>query len=165
MPWFVLYTKSRNEKKVATLLTDRNIKAYCPLIEVVKQWSDRKKKVSEPVFKSYVFVFLEDYKSEANTVLTTPGAVRFLWWLGQPGIVRDEEIEVIKSFLIMYKDAKISADIKKGTSVRINEGPLKEKTGEVIQVKGDKVYLKLDSLGISMIAKVQAQILTHNRDK
>ena len=44
MGWYVLYTKSRNEKKVASLLAAKGIEVYSPLQEVIKQWSDRKKK-------------------------------------------------------------------------------------------------------------------------
>lgn len=164
MPWYVLHTKSRNEKKIAALLNSRNVKVYCPLREEVRQWSDRRKKVSEPVFKSYVFVFLEDYKTEATMVLEIPGAVRFLWWLGKPGIVREEELDAIRNFLTMYKDAEISVEVKAGQSVTIKEGPLREHSGTVLQVKGGKVYLRLQSLGLDMIAKVQVQALTANKD-
>ncbi len=60
MPWYVLYTKSRNEKKLTQLLSEKGFDVYCPLQETVKQWSDRKKKVQEPIFKSYIFVHLKN---------------------------------------------------------------------------------------------------------
>jgi transcription antitermination factor NusG len=164
MPWYVLHTKSRNEKKIAALLSSRNVKVYCPVREEVRQWSDRRKKVSEPVFKSFVFVFLEDYKMDATPVLEIPGAVRFLWWQGKPGVVREEEIEAIRNFLTMYKDTAITVEVKAGQSVTIKEGPLREQRGTVLQVKGDKVYLRLESLGLEMIAKVQVQAITANKD-
>ena len=76
-----------------------------PVGEVVKQWSDRKKKVQEPVFPSYIFVNLQEYEQEQTNVLETPGAVRFLFWLKKPGVVREEEVEAIRQFLDNYKDA------------------------------------------------------------
>ncbi|RYD59419.1 MAG: UpxY family transcription antiterminator [Sphingobacteriales bacterium] len=164
MPWFVLYTKSRNEKKVARLLGLKGVTVYCPVKEEVRQWSDRRKKVSEPVFRSYVFVLLQNYKAESIVVLETPGTVRFLWWQGKPGIVRDEEINAIKNFLAMYKDVEVLVELRKGQTVTITEGPLKEKKGIILQVKGDKVYLRLESLGVDMIAKVQAQILANDKN-
>jgi transcription antitermination factor NusG len=54
--WYALYTKPRWEKKVHALLTDKKIESYCPLNKVRKKWSDRMKTVEEPLFKSYVFV-------------------------------------------------------------------------------------------------------------
>ena len=50
--WHAVYTKPRWEKKVAALLDAKGIEYYCPLNRVVKQWSDRKKTVLEPLFKS-----------------------------------------------------------------------------------------------------------------
>ena len=61
MNWYVLYTKSRNEKLVAERLKEIGIETYCPVLKKVKQWSDRKKVVEEPLFKSYVFVRLEEH--------------------------------------------------------------------------------------------------------
>ena len=113
MPWYVLHTKPRNEKKVTRLLEQKGVRVYCPLRESIRQWSDRKKKVAEPVFKSYVFVYMDDYKEENVKVLMTAGTVRFLWWVGKPGVVREEEIQAIKDFLENYKNQMIQLDPKK----------------------------------------------------
>lgn len=164
MKWYVLYTKPRNEKKVTSLLTEKGITVYCPLKEEVRQWSDRKKKVAEPVFKSYVFVQLEDYKKENVEVLLTPGAVRFLWWNGQPGIVRDNEIQAIISFLNDYKDAEITIELKAGESIKVKEGLLKDAEGTILMVKGNKAILHLHTLGLNMTAKLPLQSLSKTKD-
>ena len=79
MPWYVLYTKSRQEKKVTEALNLLGVNAYCPVVTTMKQWSDRKKKVEEPLIKSYVFVNLEE--SNRDIVFEVPGVVRYLFWL------------------------------------------------------------------------------------
>ncbi len=160
MGWYVLYTRSRNEKKVAKLLTEKGIEVYCPVQDVIKQWSDRKKKIQEPVFRSYVFVQLKDYETDSVPVLMTPGAVRFLWWLGKPGKVRNEEIKLIKDFLNRYKDAEINFEVKPGQEVTIMEGPLKENTGTVIRIHGKKAILHLRSLRWNLIAEVALRSLS-----
>jgi hypothetical protein len=43
--WYVLYTKLRQERKVAEHLTSAGYKVYCPLQKVVRKWSDRTKVV------------------------------------------------------------------------------------------------------------------------
>lgn len=164
MKWYVLYTKPRNEKKVTSLLMDKGVNVYCPLREEVKQWSDRKKKVSEPVFKSYVFVQLHDYKAENVEVLLTPGAVRFLWWNGKPGVVRNNEIEAIKSFLNDYKDAEITVELKTGEHIKVKEGPLKDAEGRVLMIRGNKAILHLHTLGLNMTAKLPVQSLSKTED-
>lgn len=159
MPWYVLYTKSRNEKKVAQLLSEKHFEVYCPIQETVKQWSDRKKKVHEPIFKSYIFVHLENYAKQQVSVLETRGAVRFLWWANSPGIVRDEEIQAIKDFLNEYKGATITVNLHKGEKVDIKEGILKDQTGRVVEIRGNKALLHLQSLGWNVIAEVPIQAL------
>lgn len=159
MAWYVLYTKPRNEKKVSTMLATRGFNVFCPLKVEVKQWSDRKKKVSEPVFRSYVFVELPDYEKYNIDVLMVPGVVRFIWWNGQPGVVRDDEIRVVKDFLEDYKDAEVLVTFSKGQNVVIKEGLLKEKKARVMSVDRNKAVLQLYTLGLNLIAKVPVQSL------
>src|ERR1700680_3793725 len=92
--WYAIYTRPRWEKKVTERLTRGKIETYCPLINVLKQWADRKKTILEPLFTSYVFVHISD--TERILVKETDGIINFVHWLGKPAIVRDEEIEVIK---------------------------------------------------------------------
>jgi transcriptional antiterminator RfaH len=162
MPWYVLYTKPKNEKKVSKLLQDKGIEVFCPLRDEIRQWSDRKKKISEPVFKSYVFVSLENYEEENVEVLTTPGSVRFLWWNKKPGVVRDNEIQAIKDFLDNYKTAEITTEYHEGQPVVVAEGPLKDAAGTILQVKGNKAYLLIKTLSVSLVATVAVQSLRTN---
>ncbi|HRO41214.1 MAG TPA: UpxY family transcription antiterminator [Flavipsychrobacter sp.] len=159
MPWYVLYTKPRNEKKTAKLLEDKGVEIYCPMREVVKQWSDRKKKIWEPVFRSYVFVRLDNYEREQIEVLETPGAVRFLWWLKKPAVVREEEIQAIKNFLNDYRGASLSVTIMEGEEVIVGEGPLKDQRGKITKIKGNKAILQVRSLGWNIMAELPLQAL------
>ena len=54
--WYAIYTRSRFEKKIAADLTSKGLESFLPLHEVIRFWSDRKKKVEMPLFPSYVFV-------------------------------------------------------------------------------------------------------------
>lgn len=162
MPWYVLYTKSRNEKKLTQLLSEKGFDVYCPLQETVKQWSDRKKKVQEPIFKSYIFVHLKNYAAQQVEVLQTNGAVRFLWWANKPGIVRDNEINAIKDFINEYKGSVITVEFNNGEQVMIKEGLLKDQIGKVIEIRTNKALLFLQSLGCNMIAEVPLQSLQKN---
>jgi len=78
--WFAVYTRPRWEKKVVKLLNEKGIENYCPLNKVVKQWSDRKKVVLEPIFKSYIFVRVtEEDKWDLKKI---NGILNFVYWLG-----------------------------------------------------------------------------------
>jgi transcription antitermination factor NusG len=149
MNWFVLYTKPRNEVKVAERLAAAGITVYCPMVTTVKQWSDRKKKVTVPLFTSYVFVNVAEAQRPA--VFDIPGVVRYLFWLGKPAVVRAEEIAVIKEMLSdTYKDVRFAA-LKPGTTIIVEDGLFKGQTATFKEQKGNKTILILNGLGTKLI--------------
>ncbi|WP_343616061.1 UpxY family transcription antiterminator [Flavobacterium sp.] len=146
MNWYVLYTKPKWEKKVAEKLTQMGIVCYCPLISQIKQWSDRKKKVEVPLFNSYVFVQMAD--SDRNSVFQIAGVVRYLFWLGKPAIVRDEEINIIKTSLQSDNIADISVtSIQVGDKIKLEYGAFSNQSAIVKEVSKNYYVLVLESLG------------------
>lgn len=154
--WYVIYTKSRCEKKVAGLLEKREIEHYCPLNRVLKKWADRKKLVYEPLFASYVFV--RSSEQELYKVKLVSGdIVSFVYWLGKPAIVKDAEIENIRLFLNEYSNVKLEKNsIHVGDKVRVISGPLMNREGNITALENNKVKLMLPSLGYAMIAELKA---------
>src|SRR3954462_4857025 len=103
--WYAIYTRPRWEKKVNTLLSEKKIESYCPLNKVRRKWSDRIKTVEEPLFKSYVFVKIDD--AERSNVRMTNGVVNFVYWNGKPAVIREKEIQTIKRFLNEYEQVEV----------------------------------------------------------
>jgi transcription antitermination factor NusG len=154
MNWYVVYTKPKWEKKVAEQLNKIGIECYCPLITQVRQWSDRKKKVEVPLFNSYVFVLLED--ADRNLVFQSAGAVRYLFWLGKPAIVKNEEISVIKSWLETPDTYDISIDsIKVGDKITLESGPFSAQEAIVREVNKTHYILVLETLGCVLKMKIK----------
>lgn len=146
MNWYVVYTKPKWEKKVADQLTQKGIECYCPLFTKVSQWSDRKKKVEVPLFNSYVFVHLAG--ADRNLVFQSSGAVRYLFWLGKPAIVRDEEINAIKKWLSTPDQYEISvSSLQVGDKVVLESGPFKSQEAIVQEVNKNDYVLILESMG------------------
>lgn len=154
--WYVLYTKSRCEKKVADLLTKRNVENYCPLNRVYRQWSDRIKMVTAPLFNSYVFIHA--CEEELNVIKKlTNNIVNVVYWLGKPAIIRNEEIEQIRYFLNEYSNVTIEKQpVRMNEMVRITKGPFRNLEGTVAAIKNNMLVLSLPSLGYKMIAEVNA---------
>jgi transcription antitermination factor NusG len=92
--WYALYTKPRWEKKVHRVLQLKGVESYCPLNKVRKKWSDRIKVIEEPLFKSYLFVRLDE--ADKTKVRYVDGVLNFVYWNGKPAVVKDEEIVEIK---------------------------------------------------------------------
>ncbi len=147
--WYVLYTKPRNEKKVAEGLVRLGLEAYCPVMTVEKQWSDRKKKIQEPLFRSYCFVKVEE--NNRNEVFKVSGVSSYVFWIGKPAIVREEEIEEIKRWLLEYKHQAIQVEsLQIGDKVLFQSGTLENREAVVSKINGKQLILVLESLGYKM---------------
>ena len=151
--WYALYTKPRSEKKVAERLRSKNCQVFAPMETKIKQWSDRKKKVEEPFFKSYVFVQFD----EANKyeILNTPGVVAQVTWLGKPAKIQVEEIEAIRDFLDRYQGVKVeNTEMRPGQKMRVKHGELEDSYGTVVRQTKHRVVLEIEKLGMALYAEV-----------
>ena len=146
MKWFVLYTKPNFEIKVAEGINSLGINAYCPVYTKIKQYSDRKKRIQKPLLPSFVLVQLLD--KDRPKVFDIRGAVRYLFWLGKPAEVREEEIQMLKSNLKGGYDDVLISKLSKGKEYTIPSGPLKGQTGTVLDIIKNKLRLELPSLGL-----------------
>ena len=132
--WHALYVRSRTEKKVLSQLEDNGFQAYLPLVTQVKKWSDRKKKVEEPLFKSYVFVYSNE--KEYIPILNVYGVVRFVSFERKAVVVPENQILAIKKFVDDYEKGEEyklmnNEDLKVGQMVRIINGPFKGLIGRL----------------------------------
>jgi transcription antitermination factor NusG len=155
--WYAIYTKPRWEKKVHELMGRRGVESYCPLNKVQKKWSDRLKIIEEPLFKSYVFVKLSD--AERSEVRYIDGVVNYVYWLGKPAQIKDEEIEKIKRFLNEYQDVKVEhmAPLKSGDTVMVTSGIFIDHEARVLETLHKKVVLEIAGLGCRLVATVGIQ--------
>ena len=152
--WYAVYTRPRWEKKVAELLQRKGIEHYCPLNKVLRQWSDRKKLVEEPLFTSYVFIRVSE--AEHLKVKQTDGVINLVYWLGRPAVIKEAEITAIKRFLSDYQNVQLErASVNVSDTVRIIQGPLLSMEGSVVEVMTHSVKVLLPSLGFTLTAQVE----------
>ncbi len=149
--WYAVHTRPRWEKKVASLLQDRGIENYCPLNKVLRQWSDRKKTVLEPLFKGYVFVQVDE-KNKWD-LLSINGIVNYVHWLGKPAKIQNSEIDTIRRFLNEFEDIEvIENNMAVNKTVQVKQGVLMNYRGIVIELTGNKAKVKIESMGIQLSA-------------
>ena len=157
--WYALYTKPRWEKKVHALLTGKKLESYCPLNKVTKKWSDRVKTVEEPLFKSYVFVHINE--EEQSKVRMTAGVMNFVYWLGKPAVIPAREIETIRKFLNEYENVIAEPlQLKKDARVTIKQGLFMDHEAKVLKIEGNRVKLVIESIGYTLIASVDKKNLS-----
>lgn len=151
MNWYAIYTSPRAEKKVHAELVNKGITVYLPLLRTLKRWSDRKKWVEEPLFRSYIFVNIN--QGRYFDVLNTPGVVRYITFEGKAVPVPEKQIDAIRYYLSEDSETEVPLSSGKnefapGTLVEVTRGPLKGLTGELFDFKGhQKVRVKIDALG------------------
>ncbi len=157
--WYAVYTKSRQEKLLGRRLAEGGIEAYVPLTKTLKQWSDRKKLVEEPLIRSYVFVNIP--RSEYDRVLATPGAVRFIWFSGAPAAIPERQIGMLKQVAGAGEGIEIlPGGFSPGKPVRVIAGPLCGLTGELLHEAGrNRVVVRIDHLACALSLTVPSALL------
>ncbi len=152
--WYPVYTNPRAEKKTAEELQKRGIVVYLPLQKTLKQWSDRKKWVEEPLFKSYVFVYISH--KEYDKVLQTPGVVRFIFFSGKAAYIPQPQMDMLQNYLSDdYTPEIVSHSLEKGQKVRIVSGKLNGYEAELVSWnQQQRLILRLDALGQSILLKI-----------
>lgn len=152
--WYVLYTRPKAEKRVADTLEKIAVEVYCPMTTDIRQWSDRKKKITAPLFRSYVFVRLKE--KDRHKVFAVPGVVRYLYWLGKPALVRDVEIETIQDWLNEDKLEDVEVQhLMPGDKIRIPAGAFKDKEAIIEKIESKRVRLVLVKLGCIVSARTK----------
>lgn len=147
--WYALYTKPRKEQKVAQQLVDLGFTIYLPLKTEVKQWSDRKKKVTSPLFSSYVFIQIEE--SKRSEVFIIDGVLNYVFWLGKAAVIRNEEMELMQYEVELPNQGIQVTTILPGERIELQQGVFKGQQAVVEHVSNQKVHLFLVSLGIKLV--------------
>jgi transcription antitermination factor NusG len=157
--WYAIYTKPRWEKKVNHLLKEKGVESYCPLNKVKRKWSDRVKTIEEPLFKSYVFVKIEE--EERTMIRMTHGVINFVYWDKKPAIIKEKEIQAIRRFLDEYQTVEVhTTDVKVNDRVMITAGPFTDQYGKVISIRRKAVKVAIESLGYVLVAYIERTKLT-----
>ena len=152
--WYAVYTKPRNEKKVVKELSIKGITNYCPLIKTLRQWSDRKKMVEEPLFRSYIFVNVSE--TEYYDAINTLGVVKYVTFGGKAVSIPENQIDIIKRTLNQNIDFEVSTKrFKKGEKIEVLHGSLAGLKGEIQTVSGKKTLLiRIDNIGYSLLVHI-----------
>ena len=152
--WYAIYTKSRNEKRVAELLIQQGIENYLPLMKKIRIWSDRKKTVEMPLFSSYVFVNIDE--KEYYLCLNTPGLVKFVSFARKRVMVPSFQIEAIRKYVETGEEfIPNEEDFTIGKRVKVIRGGMKGLEGRLAEVLGkQRVKVEIESIQQSLFLQI-----------
>ncbi len=156
--WFALYTKPRNEFKAAEQIGACSVSYYLPTITRLKQWSDRKKKITEPLLRGYIFIFADE--KERVISLEQDAVVRCIFDGGRPAKIPQWQIDNLKTMLSAKQDLYIHEGLVRGVKVLIKEGPFTGVIGTVQETENGKtIAVSIDLLNRSVIAHLPKESL------
>jgi len=158
--WFAAYTRPRSEKKAYDLLLRSGTEAYLPLVKTLKQWSDRKKWVEEPLFRSYVFVRVSE-KEYYNALNANPHTVRYITFEGKAVPIPPAQIEAMKNYIEQgdFGDRDLSG-LEPGQEIEVTGGPMRGLRGRLVRAASkQKVRVEIDGVGKALYLEVPSSML------
>ncbi len=158
--WFVLYTKPKQEFKAETQISAAGVETYLPTITQIKQWSDRKKKITEPLFKGYIFVF--GTERDRITSLEQPSIVNSIFFNGKPATIPPKQIEDLKKVITSDEEVVVSELIKVGSRVIVADGAFKGVEGIVYSSTNNEnlIAISIELLNRSVSVKLPVNAVT-----
>ena len=154
--WIAALVQSCLEKKVGERLDKLGVENYIPTQTVIRQWSDRKKKIERVVIPMIVFIRTDEMterrlrmQTYIRKILSYPGQ-----W--KAAVIPDAQIDRLK-FMLRHAESSVELleqTLQVGEAIRVARGPLKGLEGEIYQVQPDKpmVAIRIDCLGYACVS-------------
>jgi transcription antitermination factor NusG len=155
LEWNAVYTRHQHEKFVAASLAGNGFEVFLPTYETIRQWTDRKKRLSLPLFPCYVFV--RSHFERQFQIITTPGIHSMVMFAGRPAVISEIEVNAIRRAV----DSKLGIEphpfLRCGDWVRVTSGPLTDVEGILIRRKSSyRLILSAELLGKSIAVEMDA---------
>jgi len=153
--WCALYTRHQHEKAVAGALHAKGFEVLLPLYDSTRQWKDRKKLLSLPLFPCYVFV--RGALSRRLQVMTTPGIHMIVCIGDQVALIPEAEIEALRKTVNGPYRVEPHPFLKCGDRVRVKRGALEGVEGILVRKKNlCRLILSVHMLAQSISVEIDA---------
>jgi len=157
--WYAVQVRSRKESYVASQIQGKGFEYLLPTYKSVRQWSDRKKELEQPLFPGYLFCRF-DFQNR-RPLITIPGVLQILG-NGRVGVpVAEEEIAALRLAVGSGMPKQPWPYLEVGQRVRVNYGTLAGLEGILVNVKGNhRVVLSVTLLQRSVALEVETAWLS-----
>jgi transcriptional antiterminator NusG len=156
--WFAVWTRSRQEKVAASALDSLGVPHFLPLKSELRQWSDRKRNVSVPLFSGYLFVRMNMFQDSRLKILKTPGVVGFVGNHTGPLPIPDQQIDDIRAVLAQGVEYSVLPYLEEGDIVRVVRGALTGVEGRLIRNNSvSRLLISIEMIHKSLAVSVSRQ--------
>jgi transcription antitermination factor NusG len=155
-PWYAIRTKSRHEQVVANQLRMDGVDFYLPVTQESRQWSDRKKVISAPLFPGYVFARVPEFPSKKVQILQKPGVLGFVSNGRGAATIPDTELNGIRLLVSNRVPYASHPYLNVGQQIRIINGALRGLEGILVSL-GNKngLVVSVGTIQRSLIIQLQ----------
>jgi transcriptional antiterminator NusG len=149
--WYVVHTYSGYEERVKKNLEQRIRSMDCiddvsqvviPTEDEIEVRGGQRRTVTKKILPGYVLVEMQMMDDSWSLVRNTPGVTGFVGSENKPTPLEEEEVERILKQM-ESKTPRIKPGLRKGQSVRVNDGPFIDFVGLVDEVSQEKGKVKV----------------------
>ena len=152
--WHIAYTFPKAERKAFQKLESMGVTSFLPLHEVVRNWSDRKKKLVMPVFPNYIFIYTSE--TERYDLLQIKELIRYVAFEGKPAIVSDTVVNSLKTILL--GNVEVSDEtFYEGMKIRVTDGLFMGAEGVLVKMNSkSRLVVQLQMLRRSVSVDISS---------
>ncbi len=137
--WYVVWSEARAEKKVAERMAAKGYDVWLPTVTTTRQWSDRIKQVTVPLFSGYLFVRTPEHEGYVP-LLRTPGVLTLVKEGGKPALLAHSYVSrlqaVVQAPAVEVEPVPDAITYQPGDEVEVLEGALAGLRGVVTELRG-----------------------------
>lgn len=153
--WFAVSTRSRQEKVAAAMIESLGVASYLPFKTESRQWSDRKQKVTLPLFSGYLFVRMNLLDGSKLRVLKVPGVAGLVGNSSGPLPIPDHQIEAVRAVVAQGMECTVLSLLEEGDLVRVARGPLVGVEGRLVRINSEsRLVISIEMIHRSLAVSV-----------
>lgn len=154
--WWLVHTKSRQEKALADHLEKMAIGYFLPLVEMKRKYGKRVFHLQVPLFPGYLF--LQGGHDERYAVLMTHRAAKVIDVVDQERL--KTELRHVQCVVMSDEPVDLFPMIKRGRRCRVVKGSLAGLEGVVVRRRSTcRVYIGVEALGQSAELEIDPALL------
>ncbi len=161
---YLIRVRSQSERLVQVGLHKKHFEVLNPIYQALSIRKDRRKVLSKPIFKGYMFFRARlDLESHLE-VLKTKGVVEILRNRKGPTPVRDDQVEKIRILEKHVGECFHGTELVVGDVVIVSEGPLTGLRGVIDRMDRKKLHIHVDAIPGSVMIEVESHQVQLEKD-
>ena len=159
LPWFALRVREKLRSTTEQYLTAGQHEFFSPVTTELRQWSDRRKAISVPLFGGYLFCRFD--RERQLSILRTPGVIDIVRCGARPAEVDTQELAAIRLALTTMKTVDPLPHLVCGQRVQVVRGPMAGVEGVLALIRSElRLVLAVTMMNRSVAVEIDRSHVT-----